>query len=167
MPASDGFASNAHGSPLSFTFTIRVTHNVAEAPLILCRSDEGAHHATMITTKPATDTFHGELNFNFNSQWLNARDPFALRRAPVQLRDYSAVFSGPFKRNRRGYFLDLSRNEADESAVVNATILNPSTLVSQPFTTAVVTPLRDTDFSFRTNYMLSRKHQLDFFSILR
>src|SRR6266850_369535 len=29
-----------------------------------------------ISTKPATDSFHGELNFNYNSQWLNARDPF-------------------------------------------------------------------------------------------
>jgi len=57
-----------------------------------------------ITTKPATDNVHGGLNFNFNNERLNARDPFALVRAPVQLRDYSAAFSGPIKSNRWGYF---------------------------------------------------------------
>lgn len=115
-----------------------------------------------IITKAATDAFHGELNFNYNSQWLNARDPFALSRAPVQLRNYGAVVSGPIKPHRWGYFLDLSRDQADESAVIDATILNPATLAAQPFNTSVVTPLRDTDLSFRTNYMLSKRHQLDF-----
>ncbi len=115
-----------------------------------------------IATKPATEAFHGELNFNYNSQWLNARDAFALTRAPVQLRNYGAVISGPIKRHRWGYFLDLSRNEADENAVVDTTILNPATLAAQPFNTSVVTPLRDTDLSFRTSYLISKKHQLDF-----
>src|SRR5260370_626256 len=115
-----------------------------------------------ITTKPATDTFHGAVNLTFNHEALNARDQFALRRAPVRLRDHSAVFSGPIRRKRWGYFLDLSRKEADENAVVNATILSTGTLLPQPFITTVVTPLRDTDLSFRTNSMLGRKHQLDF-----
>ena len=153
----DGFREEGRLPPKEDIESIRVNSDPFAAEF-----SEPGKGRVEITTKPATDTFHGELNFNFNSQWLNARDPFALSRAPVQLRDYSVVFSGPIKRNRWGYFLDLSRNEADESAVVNATVLNPTTLVSQPFTTALVTPLRDTDFSFRTNYLLSRKHQLDF-----
>jgi hypothetical protein len=124
-------------------------------------SEAGKARAEIIT-KPTTDAFHGELNFNYNSQWLNARDPFALARAPVQLRDYGAVISGPIKGHRWGYFLDLSRNEADESTIVDATILNPATLAAQPLNTSVLTPLRDTDLSFRTSYQLSRKHQLDF-----
>ena len=94
-----------------------------------------------ITTKPATDNLHGELNFNFNNERLNARDPFALVRAPVQLRDYSAAFSGPIKSNRWGYFLDLSRTEEKGNAVVNATILNSSTLLPQSFITTVITHL--------------------------
>src|SRR6266404_1505198 len=39
-----------------------------------------------IITKPATDTLHGEINFNFNDESLNARNPFALVRAPLRLR---------------------------------------------------------------------------------
>src|SRR5258708_15624788 len=70
-----------------------------------------------ITTKPATDTFHGEIGFNFNNESLNARNPFALVRAPLRLMDYSAAFSGPIKRNRWGYFLELSRSHEDEHAV--------------------------------------------------
>jgi hypothetical protein len=114
-----------------------------------------------ITTKPATDNLHGEINFNFNDQRLNARDPFALTRAPVQLRDYSAAFSGPIKSNRWGYFVDLSRTEEKGNAVVNATILNSTTLLPQPFITTVITPSRETDISFRTNYLFGARHQLD------
>ena len=114
-----------------------------------------------ITTKPATDNLHGELNFDFNNERLNARDAFALVRAPVQLRDYSAAFSGPIKSNRWGYFLDLSRTEEKGNAVVNATILNSSTLLPQSFITTVITPSRETDLSFRTNYLFGTKHQLD------
>src|SRR5207244_6071542 len=113
-----------------------------------------------ITTKPATDNLHGELNFNFNNERLNARDPFALVRAPVQLREYSAAFSGPIKSNRWGYFLDLSRTEEKGNAVVNATILNSSTLLPQSFITTVIRPSRETDLSFRTNYLFGTKHQL-------
>lgn len=115
-----------------------------------------------VLTKSATDGFHGELNFTTNGQWLNARDPFAPSRAPVQLRDYGVVLSGPIKRNRWGYFVDLGRNEVDENAVVDATILNPATLVLQPFTTSVITPSRDTEISLRTSYKLGKKHQFDF-----
>src|SRR5207244_2679995 len=113
-----------------------------------------------ITTKPATDNLHGELNFDFNNERLNARDAFALVRAPVQLRDYSAAFSGPIKSNRWGYFLDLRRTEEKGNAVVNATILKSSTLFPQSFITTVIRPSRETDLSFRTNYLFGTKHQL-------
>jgi hypothetical protein len=115
-----------------------------------------------ITTKPATESFHGELNFNFNDESLNARNPFELRRAPLQLRNYSLALGGPIKRNRWGYFLDLNRREQDENAIVNATILNPATLLPQPFITTVVTPERATDFSFRSSYIIGTRQTIDF-----
>ncbi len=153
----DGFRESGRLPPKEDIESIRINSDPFAAEF-----SEPGKARVEITTKPATDAFHGELNVNFNRQWLNARDPFALSRAPVQVRDYSVALGGPIKRNRWGYFVDLSRSGVDESAVVNATILNPATLVSQPFTTTVVTPLRDTEFSFRTKYLLSKSHQLDF-----
>lgn len=115
-----------------------------------------------ITTKPATESFHGELNLNFNDESLNARNPFEIRRTPLQLRNYSLALGGPIKRNRWGYFLDFNRREQEENSVVNAIILNPATLLPEPFNTTVVTPVRDTEFSFRTSYLVRASQTLDF-----
>jgi hypothetical protein len=115
-----------------------------------------------ITTKPATESFHGELSFNFNDESLNARNPFELSRAPLTLRNYSLALGGPIRRNRWGYFLDLNRREQLENAIVNATILNPVTLLPQPFITTVVTPQHTTDFSFRSSYLIGTRQTLDF-----
>jgi len=115
-----------------------------------------------ITTKPATESFHGVLSFNFNDESLNARNPFELRRGPLQLRNYSLALGGPIKRNRWGYFLDLNRREQEENAIVNATILNPATLMPQPFIATVVTPQRANDFSFRSSYLIGARQTIDF-----
>jgi hypothetical protein len=115
-----------------------------------------------ITTKPATESFHGEFSLSFNDESLNARNPFEQRRAQLQLRNYSLAVGGPIKRNRWGYFLGLNRREQEENAIVNATILNPATLQPQPFITTVVTPERTTDFSFRSSYLIGTRQTLDF-----
>ncbi len=115
-----------------------------------------------ITTLSTAATVHGDLNFTFNEPWLNARDPFALSRAPLRLRDYGIDFSGPIERSRWGYFVELSRSNARDSSVINATILNSLTLQPEHFAATVNNPARNTDLSFRTNYFLGNKHQLDF-----
>src|SRR5215210_247405 len=48
-----------------------------------------------IFTKPGTDKFRGQAFFNFNDEALNARSPFAARRAPYQSRRYGGNLSGP------------------------------------------------------------------------
>ncbi|MGH7971953.1 MAG: carboxypeptidase regulatory-like domain-containing protein, partial [Limisphaerales bacterium] len=48
-----------------------------------------------IITKDATPDYHGTLNFIFRDALMNARDPFALVRAPEQRRIIEGAISGP------------------------------------------------------------------------
>jgi len=115
-----------------------------------------------IITKPGVDTFHGGFNLNFNDESLNARNPYASFRAPLQTRRYGGYFSGPIMRNRAGFFFDFSRNELDENEVVNAVVLNPTTFQPEPFVTTVLTPRRGYNFSVRTDVLLTKKHSIGF-----
>jgi hypothetical protein len=153
----DGFREEGRLPPTEAIESIRISSDTFAAEFA-----EPGRARIEITTKPATESFHGELNFNFNDELLNARNSFELHRAPLQLRNYSVAFSGPIKHNRWGYSFELNRREQEENAVVNATILNPATLVTQPFITTVVTPGRTTDFSFRTSYLFGTRQALDF-----
>jgi hypothetical protein len=113
-----------------------------------------------IITKPATERLHGELNFNFSDESLNARNPFAQNRAAFQTRNFSGVLSAPIEKNRWGFFLDFSRNEQDENAVVNALVLNQA-LQPASFVTNVLTPTKETNFSIRTSRLFGTKHNFD------
>ncbi|MFY9570686.1 MAG: TonB-dependent receptor, partial [Blastocatellia bacterium] len=115
-----------------------------------------------IITKPGADTYHGGFNLNFNDESLNARNPFASFRAPLQTRRYGGYFSGPIVRNRAGLFFDFSRNELDENEVVNAIVLNPATFLPEPFITTLLTPRRGFNFSVRTDILLTKKHTVGF-----
>lgn len=115
-----------------------------------------------IITKPGVDTYHGGFNLNFNDESLNARNPYASFRAPLQTRRYGGYFSGPIVRSRAGFFFDFSRNELDENEVVNAIVLNPTTFQPEPFITTVLTPRRGFNFSVRSDVLLTKKHTIGF-----
>jgi hypothetical protein len=104
-----------------------------------------------VTSKPSGH-FHGDFSFNFNDEALNARDPFAPDRAPLQIREYNGYLSGPIIPGRWSVSTYLGRYEQDENSVINAIILDPGTLLPQPFATTVLTPARQTYFSLGTNY---------------
>ena len=53
-----------------------------------------------IFTKPGTDKFRGQASFNFNDARLNTRSPFAVTRAPYQLRRYGGNLSGPLSKKK-------------------------------------------------------------------
>ncbi len=110
-----------------------------------------------IITKPGSDRYHGGFNFRFNDESLNARRADAPTRAPLQTRNYGVNFNGPIIRNRWGFFADMERRSNDENDVVNAIVLNPTTLARQPFSTTVLTPSRNTNLSVRSDYLLTKK----------
>lgn len=77
-----------------------------------------------ILTKPGADSYHGAFFLNFNHSALNAREAFALTRAPSHTRRYGLNLGGPIVRKKAGFFIDFEKRDIDEAAIVNAIILN-------------------------------------------
>src|SRR3984885_8567850 len=82
-----------------------------------------------IFTKPGSDQFHGTAFFDTSQGLWNSRNPF-LASTPYpnfQLQNYGGNISGPLSK-RAGFFFDFERRQIDDNAILNAIVLNPTTL---------------------------------------
>jgi hypothetical protein len=112
-----------------------------------------------ILTKPGTDKFRGEFEFEFEDESLNSRNPFAANRAPFQVRTIEGNLGGPIIKKRASFFVDFEREDTDNNALINALILDPNLNVA-PFQRAVLTPSREFGFSPRVDFQLSETNTL-------
>lgn len=115
-----------------------------------------------IITKPGSDTFHGGFRMNFNDESLNARNASFADKPAYQMRNFGANFSGPIIHNRLGFFFDMEKRDVDENDLVNATVLNPITLAPESFNQSILTPVRNSNFSIRTDYLATKQHTVGF-----
>src|SRR5215510_6282260 len=150
-----GFRERGQLPPKEAILRININQNPYSAEF----SERGDARIEIIT-KPGADTFHGGFNFSFNDESLNSRDAFATFRAPFQYRNYGGYFSGPLIRNRWGFFLDMRRNEIDGNDYVNAIVLDPVTFRPAPFAATVLTPVRSSNFSIRSDYLATKHHTI-------
>ena len=107
-----------------------------------------------IFTKPGTNKMRGSAFFNFGDESLNARNPYALVRAPYQSRRYGGNLSGPITKGKTSFFFDFQRSETDENDVINAVVLDAA-LNPRTFNQTVETPVRRTTFSPRLDWQLN------------
>ncbi len=112
-----------------------------------------------ILTKPGSDKFRGEAEFEFEDESLNSRNPFAPNRAPFQVRNINGNFGGPLIKNRASFFFDIEHENTDNNALINARILDPS-LNEVPFQLAVRTPSKDFEFSPRIDFKINENNTL-------
>ncbi|HEY0430068.1 MAG TPA: carboxypeptidase regulatory-like domain-containing protein [Pyrinomonadaceae bacterium] len=112
-----------------------------------------------ILTKPGSDKWRGQAFFNFNDESLNSRNPFALNRASSQTRFYGGNLSGPIQKGKSSFFLDISNRAVDNSAIVNALILDPAFNVI-PFNEEFTIPNRRFSVSPRFDYQLNSANTL-------
>lgn len=112
-----------------------------------------------ILTRPGYDKFRGSTNFNFNNQYLNSRNPFALNRAPSQRISYGGFLSGPIIKKKSSFFLDVSNRVVDNNAVITATILDPALNIIN-FNQDVAVPTRQFSISPRLDYQLNKNNNL-------
>ena len=112
-----------------------------------------------IVTRAGTDKFHGSSFFNFSDESLNARNPFATRRAPFQVRQCGGSLGGPLVAKRASFFVDAQRRVVDDNAIINATVLDSSLRVT-PFRLTLLTPNRNVSFSPRFDYALNQNNSL-------
>jgi Carboxypeptidase regulatory-like domain/TonB dependent receptor len=106
-----------------------------------------------IITKEAGSDYHGTFNFIFRDSVLNARDTFALVRAPEQRRIVEGAFSGPIGQSKSwSFMLSGRRQEEDLQSVVFAQDL------SGPLQESVPSPKRDTLLTLHVGHQFSENH---------
>ena len=112
-------------------------------------------------TKPGYDSFHGQVFFQFNDEYLNSRNPLLTTstRAPYQNLIGGLNFGGPIIKNKMSFGFDFDRRDITENAFVLATTLdsslNPVTLGQ-----AVVTPQTRMSIVPRLDYTINDKNTL-------
>src|SRR5882724_8498606 len=115
-----------------------------------------------ILTRPGSDKFRGSASLNFDDESLNSRNPFQInssKRTPFQVRQMGGNLSGPLKKGKASFFLELNRNEVDDNGIVRATLLDPSYNVVQ-IGQGVVLPTRFMNFSPRIDYAINPSNTL-------
>ena len=112
-----------------------------------------------ILTRPGTDRFRGQVSFNFNDDALNARNPFATTRPPIQTRQYGGNFGGPISKRKASFFVDFDKRDIDDQTLVVATVLDANNNIVG-FSQTAPLPSRRTSFSPRIDYQINPNHTL-------
>src|SRR6185369_10262048 len=112
-----------------------------------------------ILTKPGTDRFRGQVSFNFNDDALNARNPFADTRPPIQTRQYGGNFGGPITKHKASFFVDFDKRDIDDQTLVVAQVLDANNNIVG-FNQTFALPSRRTTFSPRIDYQINPNNTL-------
>jgi hypothetical protein len=112
-----------------------------------------------ILTKPGTDEYRGEVDFEFEDESFNSRNPFASNRAAFQIREFSVNFGGPIVKKRSSFFLDFEIADTANNSLINALILDPGLNITL-FQLAVLTPSKDFEITPRFDFQINEKNTL-------
>lgn len=112
-----------------------------------------------IFTKPGTDNYHGNLNFNIANEFWNARNPYSAQKAPLRLYEYENTISGPLSR-RASFSLDANQNNVDNGSIINAVVLDPQTFAPGALLQNSTAIQRRTRVNPRIDYQLSANSTL-------
>jgi hypothetical protein len=111
-----------------------------------------------IISKQAADAYHGEFNFSFRDDAMNAQQKFAPSKPYEQRRIYEGDFTGPVPHVKNTMFLfSLNREEEDLDAVVNALVAPTQDNPTGIYNVNVPAPTRDTEFSLKAGHQISDK----------
>jgi hypothetical protein len=114
-----------------------------------------------IFTKPGTDHYRGQVQYNYANDFWNSRNPYSTQKAPLLLNELEGNASGPIGK-RASFTVDAQRNTVDNGAIINAVTVDPQTLGIQPFFSIFRTPQRFTRVSPRLDYQLNENNTLIF-----
>jgi hypothetical protein len=112
-----------------------------------------------ILTRPGTDRYRGQVNFNFNDDALNSRNAFATARPPHQSRQYGGNLGGPIIKRKASFFFDFDKRDVDDESVIVAKVLDANRQIVS-FNQTVPIPNRRTSFGPRVDYQINTNHTL-------
>ena len=151
----DGFVNT--GQPLpprSSIREIRINQNPFSA-----ENDRLGFGQIQIITRPGTDKLRGEGFFNFTDESLNTRNPFAVNRAPYQMRFFGGNLSGAIVPKRASFFASFNQRETADNVIINAAVLDENLNFSR-INRAFVVPRRQINFNSRFDAQLTPNNTL-------
>lgn len=150
----DGFAGGQL-PPKSSIREIRINQNPFSAEF-----DRMGFGRIEILTRPGTDVFHGRFGVQGNTSALNTKSPFvsAGNQVPYDTTSFDGNISGSLRQVASFSFSAFRRN-INDSAIVNAVVLDPS-LNQVPFNLGIANPQTRTNISPRVDYQISRDNTL-------
>src|SRR5271168_636582 len=145
----DGFSSGQL-PPKDSIREIRINSNPFSAEY-----DTSGRGRIEIFTRPGSDKFHGTVNLTYSDWLFNARNPFITSSSfavpASDTKNLQANLNGPIIKNKLSFFLEFSRRQQREDALINA--YNPDTLQQEGF--AIIAPNTFNSVSPRLDYQLT------------
>jgi len=112
-----------------------------------------------IFTKPGTEKYHGTIDYSFGKDFWNSRNPYSSRKAPFMLNEVEGNAGGPLGKHA-SFAVEGQRNMVDNGSITNGVMLDPQTLVAQPFNSVLTAPQRFTRINPRVDYQLNANNTL-------
>src|SRR5581483_998738 len=120
-----------------------------------------------IFTKPGSEKYHAQVDYNYADSFWNSRNPYSSEKAPLLLNELEGNAGGPINK-RSSFTLDFQRNAVNNGFITNGYNLAPGTYNIVPFNSIYVVPQRFLRLTPRIDYQLNPKHTLVFrYSITR
>jgi hypothetical protein len=151
----DGF-SGGDLPPKNSIREIRINQNPFAAEF-----DKLGYGRIEIFTKPGSDKYHGQVDYNFADAFWNSRNPYSAQKAPLRLNELEGNAGGPITK-RSSFTLDFQRNSVNNGFITNGFMLAPNTFAVQPFSSIYVVPQRFLRLSPRIDYQLNPNNTLIF-----
>jgi hypothetical protein len=120
---------------------------------------------TEIITKAGTGEFHGNMNFDFRDESMNARNPFLTtpgqeaKRPPSQTRNFQTNFSGPIIRNKLSLNLNVRRFYNENTNTIRAVIPGPDGQ-ALPFSAPNISPNQNKNVNARSQFAINKNNTL-------
>ena len=145
----DGFREYRRLPPKDTIKMIRINANPFSAEF----SDRSSKRVE-ITTKPGSDSFHGDVKFQGRSSVFDARNPLADSKPPMRYQSYTGYLQGPITKGSVDFLVYGGFWQQDENAIVHATVLDAAKRLIQPLDTTVPTPMREQSVLLKTDFQV-------------
>ncbi|MGA8150921.1 MAG: carboxypeptidase regulatory-like domain-containing protein [Terriglobales bacterium] len=112
-----------------------------------------------ILTKPGTDQLHGQFMVDGNDSPFNSLNPFTPDVPAYHSELYNASIGGAMGK-RASFFFNFQGRKINDSDIVNATVLDATTLLPEPLIQAVPNPRSRFNLGPRVDYQISKNNTL-------
>ena len=147
----DGFTAGQL-PPKSAIREIRINANPFSA-----QYDKLGYGRIEILTKPGTDKFHGQVEFNENNSIFNSKNPFSPNEPDYHTEQYEGNFGGPLGK-KASFFIDAQRRNINDVSVVDPQC--GSFVLPECAQTTVPHPLTRTNIGPRFDYQVTNTNTL-------